>query len=76
MTTELTSTLSTLAWRIADDGIAAHDDAVAAAARAAGRAGAPVELVRLLLDRSQPAVARERAFGRLVGGSVAVSRAA
>lgn len=76
MTPNLTSTLATLAWSIADDGIGAHDAAVDAAARAAARAGAPIDLVQLVLDRSQPAVARERAFGRLVAGSASVSRAA
>lgn len=76
MTANLTSTLTTLAWRIAEDGIGAHDDAVDDAARAAGRAGAEVSLVRLVLDHTQPDVVRERAFGRLVSGTITVTRAA
>ena len=63
-----TTTLNTLAWAIARDGITAHDDAVASALRTGGHAG-NVDLVRIALDRSQPAVARERAFGKLLATS-------
>lgn len=59
------TTLNTLAWAIARDGITAHDDAVSSALRTGGHTG-NVELVRIALDRSQPAVARERAFGMLL----------
>ena len=62
------TTLNTLAWAIARDGITAHDDAVSSALRTGGPTG-NVELVRIVLDRAQPAVARERAFGMLLPGS-------
>lgn len=72
------TTLDTLAWAIARDGITAHDDAVASALRTgafAGNAG-NVELVRIALDRTQPTVARERAFGKLFATSEIGIRAA
>ena len=69
------TTLNTLAWAIARDGITAHDDAVASALRTGGHAG-NVGLVRIALDRSQPAVARERAFGKLLATSEIQIRAA
>lgn len=69
------TTLNTLAWAIARDGITAHDDAVSSALRTGGHAG-DVELVRIALDRSQPAVARERAFGKLLATSGIRIRAA
>ena len=62
------TTLNTLAWAIARDGITAHDDAVSSALRTGAYAG-NVDLVRIALDRSQPAVARERAFGKLLPAS-------
>ena len=62
------TTLNTLAWAIARDGITAHDDAVSSALRAGGPTG-NVELVRIVLDRAQPAIARERAFGMLLPAS-------
>ena len=69
------TTMNTLAWAIARDGITAHDDAVASALRTGGNAG-NVDLVRIALDRSQPAVARERAFGKLLATSEIRIRAA
>ena len=69
------TTLNTLAWAIARDGIAAHDDALSSALRTGGHAG-NVELVRIALDRSQPSVARERAFGKLLATSEIRIRAA
>ena len=62
------TTLNTLAWAIARDGITAHDDAVSSALRTDGPTG-NVELVRIVLDRAQPAIARERAFGMLLPAS-------
>jgi hypothetical protein len=57
--------LTTLAYRIAADGIRAHDTAVATIAAVARSRGVCRTLAALLEDRSAPAVARERAFGRI-----------
>ena len=59
-----TTMMNDLAWAIARDGIAAHDTEVTAALRA-GAGSANLDMVRIVLDRSQPAIVRERAFGRL-----------
>lgn len=70
----LTTDLQLVAETVADQGIDAVDatlvDAVAARALALG---ASTTLVDVLVDRSEPAVARIRAFGRL---AVIVSRPA
>ncbi|MGD9701360.1 MAG: hypothetical protein AB7Q42_14840 [Acidimicrobiia bacterium] len=70
------ATMNTLAWAIARDGITAHDAAVTSALRRSGGDAGNMELVRIVLDRSQPAVARERAFGRLIATSETRIRAA
>ena len=58
--------LLALAHRIADHGIAAHESDVAFAAGRLRRAGECSFLLDLLVDTSQPAVARERAYGQLL----------
>jgi hypothetical protein len=58
--------LDTLAHAIAEQGIAAHEHRVSAVAAAAHSRGCNPTLVDVLVDTSQPAVARERAFGALV----------
>jgi hypothetical protein len=57
--------LDDLAWAIARDGIERHEPAVARAVLALRTAGAVTPLLDVVADRNQPAVARERAFGRL-----------
>jgi hypothetical protein len=57
--------LEHLAWAIARDGIEQHESAVARTLARAAADGADGALVAIVGDRSQPAVARERAFGRL-----------
>ena len=63
--TTLSAALDDLAWAIARDGIEQHEPAVARAVLALRSAGAVTRLLDLVADRDQPAVARERAFGRL-----------
>ena len=63
--TTLSAALDDLAWAIARDGIEQHEPAVARAVLALRSAGAVALLLDLVADRDQPAVARERAFGRL-----------
>lgn len=65
--TTITTThdLTTLAHRIAADGIRAHDTAVAAIAAEARSRGVCLTLASLLADPSAPTAARERAFGRI-----------
>ena len=63
--TTLPHTLEDLAWAIARDGIEHHEAAVASAVALARSNGLDGALVELVADRAQPAVARERAFGRL-----------
>ena len=63
--TTLPAALDDLAWAIARDGIEQHEPAVARAVLALRSAGAVTPLLDLVADRDQPAVARERAFGRL-----------
>lgn len=57
--------LSVLLEFVAADGIEAHDEFAAAAARHALARGASAALARIVLDPTAPAVARERALGRL-----------
>ncbi len=61
----LSSLLDDVASAIARDGIERHEHDVARVASAFGAAGRAGPVLDLVLDRSQPAVARERAFGRL-----------
>jgi hypothetical protein len=61
----LASTLDELAWAIEADGIERHEPAVARVVAALRTAGADLTWVDVVADRSAPAVARERAFGRL-----------
>ena len=61
----LPAALDDLAWAIARDGIEQHEPAVARVVLALRSAGAVTLLLDLVADRDQPAVARERAFGRL-----------
>ena len=63
--TTLSAALDDLAWAIARDGIEQHEPAVARAVLALRSAGVITPLLDLVADRDQPAVARERAFGRL-----------
>lgn len=57
--------LSRWASRIAADGIEAHEDLAGNVVDAASRRGLCPVLVDVLADTTEPAVARERAFGRL-----------
>jgi hypothetical protein len=57
--------LEHLAWAIARDGIERHESALARMLARAAADGADGALIAIAGDRSQPAVARERAFGRL-----------
>lgn len=57
--------LELLAHSLADDGLTPHEARLAAAAELAGRRGADPVAVAVALDRTQPEVARLRAFGRL-----------
>ncbi len=57
--------LEDLAWAIARDGIERHEAEVDQAVTLAHSFGLSRLLVELVADRDQPAVARERAFGRL-----------
>ena len=70
-----TTTINNLAWAIARDGIAAHDAEVTAALRG-GAGSVDLDMVRIVLDRSQPAIVRERAFGRLIATAETHVRAA
>jgi hypothetical protein len=63
--TTLPAALDDLAWAIARDGIERHEPAVARAVVALRTAGSVNPLLDVVADRDQPAVARERAFGRL-----------
>ncbi len=58
--------LDVLAHEIAADGIAAHEAKVSAVAAAGRNRRCTETLIAVLADRSQPAIARERAFGALV----------
>jgi hypothetical protein len=58
--------LDVLAHEIADQGIAANEAKVSAVAAAGRNRGCTEPLIAVLADRSQPAIARERAFGALV----------
>ncbi|HEY8092165.1 MAG TPA: hypothetical protein VID93_00220, partial [Acidimicrobiales bacterium] len=53
------------AWVIARDGIERHELALARALQSAAALGVDPTLIGIVGDRSQPAVARERAFGHL-----------
>ena len=57
--------LMRLGFVVDRDGIAAHEDAAQAVVDAATRKGIRPILVEILADRREPAVARQRAFGRL-----------
>jgi len=57
--------LSLLAEIVADDGIAAHHDALVASVAASGVAERFPVLAHLVVDATAPPVARERALGRL-----------
>ena len=63
--TTLSAALDDLAWAIARDGIEQHEPAVTRAVLALRSAGAVTPLLDVVADRDEPAVARERAFGRL-----------
>jgi hypothetical protein len=63
--TPLTATLDDLAWAIARDGIERHEPAVARAVAALRAAGTASLFLDVVADRREPAVARERAFGRI-----------
>ena len=63
--TPLPAALDDLAWAIASDGIERHEAAVARAVLALRAAGSISPLLDLVADRTQPAVARERALGHL-----------
>ncbi len=54
-----------LATLIAEFGIGHFESEVAEAAAVAVDHGAPANLSRLVLDRSSPAIVRERAFGKM-----------
>ncbi|MDP2292941.1 MAG: hypothetical protein Q8M22_17280 [Actinomycetota bacterium] len=58
--------LQALAHRIADSGIAAHETDIVRAERSLRCDGHCTLLLDILADTSQPAVARERAFGELL----------
>jgi hypothetical protein len=58
--------LLALAHRIADSGIQAVEADVAVAARHLRRTGQCPLLLDVLVDTTQPAVARERAYGQLL----------
>lgn len=58
--------LQALAYRIADSGITAHETDVVRAERRLRCDGHRVVLLDILSDISQPAAARERAFGQLL----------
>lgn len=60
--------LDQLAFDIARDGIAAHEAAVTQVVRHASAFAAASQATTILADRTQPAVARERAFARVVAG--------
>ena len=64
-TTHLQTELDALAWRVATAGIERCEDEIAVAARRALEHGADPLLVGVLVDRTAPAVARERSFGRI-----------
>ena len=61
---------------IADEGVARHEVAVAALARAALGAGVDRVLCSVLADRSAPAVVRERAFAKVTLALAAAATAA
>lgn len=61
--------LDTLAHNIATFGIDRYEDEVRAFADSAYRRGIAPTVAGILADPSNPAVARERAFGRLVAAS-------
>ena len=61
----LADQLERLAWAIARDGIERHESALARTLQYAMADGADGALIDIVGDRSQPAVARERALGRL-----------
>ncbi len=65
-----------LAAAIARDGITAHEDAVARLARATSVRDRAPTLALVLLDRSAPSVARERAFGRIDWAALALDATA
>lgn len=58
--------LRSLAHAVADDGIAAHEPAVAELVAAARSRGLCCTLVTVLAEPRAPSVARERALGRVI----------
>jgi hypothetical protein len=60
--------LERLARAVAEEGPTAHEEALVALARRALGAGVDPVLCRILVDRSEPAVVRQRAFGRVALG--------
>lgn len=58
-------TLIEWGFLVDSDGIDAHEDAASYVADAASKAGLRSVLVAVLANRSEPAAARARAFGRL-----------
>jgi hypothetical protein len=56
-------TLDFLAWSVAQDGVEAHRAELLSVGREARARGVSPVLVDVLLDASQPEVARQRAFG-------------
>ena len=59
------ATLDELAWAIDADGIGYHEAAISRVVAWARSLGANPVLLDLLADQTQPATARERAFGSL-----------
>jgi hypothetical protein len=69
-----TPSIDSLAWAIERDGIRCHEANVAAVLDRLDRVGSQLSrtatLRAIVADRTQPAVARERAFGRLLVAAV------
>jgi hypothetical protein len=65
MTMNMEHTVNELGWMIAEHGIASCEPEVALVAWNAADSSLSPTLVSVLLDQSEPAVVRERAFGRL-----------
>src|SRR5690606_8408078 len=67
--------LDAMAWRIAEEGIAAHEPSLAALVAAARTAGIAHTALDVLADTGAPEVARQRAFGLVASALTATSEA-